>query len=148
MTAYDKYRAKMSVEEEDRLVDIACKATELQNKASPYPPCQAFVGGGPFFRPNPPAKDAGPWKGRPEEHAYKCWQTLPTLSYGKTPGSFLGDTAAREIVNSPVQQCREQARARIQIERAIAPDARFWVGVGAAGLGVLVAFTAKLVRRR
>ena len=142
-TAYDKYRAKMSVEEEDRLVEEACKKVQLTTKSAALLPCQTD----PLFRSNPPAGDPGPWKGNTAFN-YRCWQTLPTLQYGKIPSNFLGDQAAVDLIKDPLHQCREQARARIQIERAIAPDTRFWVGLGAAGVGVLVAFTAKMIRRR
>lgn len=146
-TAYERYRKKVSFEQEDAAVDAACKATCLGEKVPALPPCSGQEGA--LFKANPPWKGAVPqFPDKTTESKYRCWMTMSTLPYGSAtiPG-FVGDSAAVALLDTECLKCRQRERAKIQIAGAIAPDYRFWIGAGAAGVGVLLAVTMKLIRR-
>lgn len=146
-TLEEKYRERVPLEVENLQVDKACEKTcAAEMTSGTLGPCDPTYPDARFFKNPGPAKTGVSRYSGKDDVAYRCWSNLPTLTYGSTPTNYLGDAYALKARDTECYKCKANARARIQLSGAVQPDARFWVGAGAAAVGVLLAVMVKVSR--
>ncbi len=145
---YAKYRKNVSEAEENAQVEEACQALCLAESAAiPVTPCTPAFPDARFFKNPGMAAQGAPRFNAAQNIKYRCWSNLPTLEYGKIPSNYLGDAEALKAKDTACYKCRTETRTRIQLSGAVKPDVRFWVGAGAATVGVLIAVMVKISRK-
>lgn len=140
-----KYRDRVSVAEENRRVEEACPCDlEIQEGI-----CKGTnLDLAPFFsgvnKANTPVPDA--YKKIADD--YQCWYAIPKIELSQKPSTLHTPEEVAKLARSECFKCRQAARDKIQSQMVFTPNAKFWIGVGAASAGLLVATMAALVRRR
>jgi hypothetical protein len=145
-TLYDKYRSKVSTSKEDMKVELACaKPCGIQIKTKGGV-CRNTTDLAPYFEGKkkwsgvvPPAWD------NPDE--FRCWNVLPPLSLSHRPPTLKSPEEIQKIRKSECYKCRRTERLNLQSQMVYSPDARFWIGVGAASASVLVGLMVAITRR-
>jgi hypothetical protein len=140
-----KYRDKVSVAEENKYVEKEC-------------PCDLKIQEGickgtnidlaPYFSGVNKAGVAVPPAYKAIADDYQCWYAIPPLDLKSKPSTLKTPEEVSKLLKTDCFKCRQAARDKIQSQMVFTPNAKFWIGVGAASAGLLVATMAALVRRR
>ena len=141
-----RYRESHSVDAENRAIDEVCaKDCQLQVADGVCKSTDPEIA--PFFKGLAPYRGSVKAAFKPREDDYRCWRVLPKLSLASEPKNYISAAETEKLKRTPCFLCRSGERAKLQSEAIHYPDYRFWIGVGAAGTGVLLALTAALIRR-
>lgn len=149
---YDKYLKRRSPEEETRIVTQKCeKLCRIQDKGGALDkgPCKStrpdltgyFIGLPKYKGKMPAAFNAQ------DADRYGCWFVLPTLSLNERPRTLKPREELFKIQDEACFKCLRKEREKLQAGMVYSPDARFWIGVGAASAGLLVGLMVKITRR-
>ena len=146
---YQKFRSKNPVEEENQKVEQRC-AKVCETKLLEGVTCKTTIASqAAFFRGKPPYRGQVPSAYGDRKDKYRCWTVLPTIKLGQRPATLKSAEEINQIVESnECFQCRRKVRQELQADMVYSPDARFWIGVGAASAGVLVSLMVAVTRRR
>lgn len=94
----------------------------------------------PYFEGRPASSGEG-------SSDYRCWLAQPQLILNQEPYGFRGDRVVSAMAASDCVNCKESMRMKLRAEAMVKPDYRFWLGVGAASAGLLLALTVGIRRR-
>lgn len=148
-TLYRKYRDKVSEDEEnlkvrnkcDKFCAVSTASSESNTCKSTLPALTAYFTGKKKYTGIVPAAYDSPDK-------FRCWTVLPYItSLSETPSTLKSEGALKSTVEGPCYDCLKSEREKMQAGMVYSPDARFWIGVGAASAGLLVAIMVKITQR-
>jgi hypothetical protein len=151
LSATEYYAKKVPPDQEEKYVEESCAEECSKERSTVVTECSAREADiMPYFRGAKPVP--GAFSHLTGQAAYSsvnvpCWAALPKLSLAYRPPSYVGEIVSRQVLNSPCFKCRLDALVRHQSQNGFGPDKRFWVGVGAASVAVLLAVVVGATRR-